>query len=189
MGMYNETMTRKEILEIIARDRWMMDILAEVEKLQLPDWMIGAGFVRNKIWDVLHEYKERTPLNDIDMIYFDPAAPPVEDEKRIWKILKTARPDVIWSVTNTAHRHQKTGEEAYHSSEDALAHWVETPTCVAVTLKEGELELIAPHGIEDLVALRVKPSPYYLDNIEPYRARVQKKNWQQIWPKLNILLD
>jgi hypothetical protein len=35
----------------------MMDILHIAEKLKLPDCMIGAGFVRNKVWDHLRGYK------------------------------------------------------------------------------------------------------------------------------------
>ena len=27
---------------------------------------------RSKIWDILHDFSERTPIPDIDVIYFDP---------------------------------------------------------------------------------------------------------------------
>ena len=49
----------------------MMEILTTVEKLQLPDSWICAGFIRSKVWDHLHEKEYRTPLADIDVIYFD----------------------------------------------------------------------------------------------------------------------
>ena len=70
----NTIKTKDDIINLIQNDKWMMDILEQAKKLNLPDWWIGAGFVRSKIWDVLHEYKERTPMSassDIDLIYFD----------------------------------------------------------------------------------------------------------------------
>ena len=42
-------MTEKDILDLIKRDKWMMDVLRVAEKLNLPDWIIGAGFIRNKV--------------------------------------------------------------------------------------------------------------------------------------------
>ena len=60
-------MTEKDILDLIKRDKWMMDILRVAEKLNLPDWIIGAGFIRNKVWDYLQGYnKSRVDTVDID---------------------------------------------------------------------------------------------------------------------------
>ena len=34
---------------------------------------IGAGFVRNKVWDFLHEFSEPSAgMSDVDLVYFDP---------------------------------------------------------------------------------------------------------------------
>ncbi|QKY69328.1 nucleotidyltransferase family protein [Lentibacillus sp. CBA3610] len=63
--------SEKDILKVINEDDWMMDILTTVKSLNLPDWWVCAGFVRSKIWDILHGYSERTPMPDIDVIYFD----------------------------------------------------------------------------------------------------------------------
>ena len=40
----------------------MMDLLKGAKSLNLPDWWICAGFVRSKIWDVLHGFDERTTI-------------------------------------------------------------------------------------------------------------------------------
>ena len=60
----------KELTEIIESDILMIDILKIVRGLELNDCWIGAGFVRNKVWDEKHGMK-RTELNDVDVIYFD----------------------------------------------------------------------------------------------------------------------
>lgn len=73
----------KDIIQLIKEDEWMMDILRAVKSLHLPDWWVCAGFVRSKIWDVLHGFKERTPISDIDVIYFDDGNTDELEEKKL----------------------------------------------------------------------------------------------------------
>ena len=63
--------TEREIIDLIQEDKWMMELLKCAQTLNLPDWWICAGFVRSKIWDVLHGFDERTRIPDIDVIYYD----------------------------------------------------------------------------------------------------------------------
>src|SRR5688572_467422 len=91
----------------------MMDVLRLVESLNLPDWWIGAGFVRSKVWDHLHGYKTRTPLPDIDVIYFDRTDFEQEEvnkdttriERKYEEKLQKLFPSVKWGVTNQARMH------------------------------------------------------------------------------------
>ena len=62
-----------DILALIRDDPWMMDVLKMVRQRQLPGSWGGAGFIRRKIWDTLHGFEEPTPLNDIDILLFDPS--------------------------------------------------------------------------------------------------------------------
>ena len=52
-----------KLKKIIRKDFFIMDILKTVRTLNLPDWYIAAGVIRNTVWDVLHGYKTRTSLN------------------------------------------------------------------------------------------------------------------------------
>lgn len=56
--------SKEELIKLIKNHKYMMDILQIVAALNLPDWWISAGFIKNKIWDVLHDYKTRTEYND-----------------------------------------------------------------------------------------------------------------------------
>ncbi len=180
-------MTEKEILELVKQDAWMIRILELTRDLNLPDGWIGAGFIRNKVWDHLHGYTERTPLADVDIIYFDPENLEESFEDKLQATLKAIDPTVEWSVTNQARMHIESNEPPYTSSEHALSLWPETPTSVAVRLNENdELELIAPHGIDDLVNLSVNPTPHWCKKPEAYEARLKKKKWEEKWPKLKI---
>ncbi len=48
-----------------------LEALVLAERLHLADWCLAAGFVRNLVWDRLHGYTHPTPLDDIDLVYFD----------------------------------------------------------------------------------------------------------------------
>lgn len=189
-------MTEKAILTLIKKDSWMMEVLKTVQSLQLPDWWIGAGFVRSKVWDHIHNYKKRTPLPDIDIIYFVPddftkeevIQKTKEKEAMYEKILTDKISGINWSVTNQARMHLFHNDQPYHSSEEALTRWVETATCVGVSLTDnGKLHLIAPHGIDDLVNLVLRPTPGVDEDTKKFYERIQKKDWLKKWPKLQIV--
>src|SRR5690606_25350077 len=103
-GMTEEKKMKNEedILRAIQADDWMMAVLETAERLNLPDWWICAGFVRTKIWDELHGFNERTPLEDIDVVYFNPEAVDEAEEKRFEEKLLQLMPDLPWSVKNEA---------------------------------------------------------------------------------------
>ena len=42
-------MTEEEIVELASSDAGMMDALSVAATLALPDWLIGAGLLRNKV--------------------------------------------------------------------------------------------------------------------------------------------
>lgn len=180
-------MNEKDILNLIKNDRWMMNILRTVRSLKLPDCWIGAGFVRSKVWDALHGFKNRTDLPDVDVIYFDPTDINEITEKKLEEKLKVLDKTVPWSVKNQARMHIPAKARQYASTFHALSLWVETATSVAVRLNDNdEVELLAPHGIDDLVNLRVNPTPHFRSKPDEYEARQAKKNWKASWPKLTI---
>ena len=182
-----------DILAQVAGDAWMMAALTAVAGLGLPDAWIGAGFLRGAVWDRLHEFTERTPLDDIDVVYFDPGAPDPAAEAALERRLGARLPGLPWSVKNQARMHLRNGDAPYGSSGVALAHWLETPTAVAVRLNDGgRLELLAPLGTEDLLDLTVRPTPHaraHKHRLAAYRARLEAKNWPARWPKLWVVWE
>ncbi len=182
-----------DILALVAADGWMMAALEAVAGLGLPDCWIGAGFLRGAVWDRLHGYAERTPLDDIDVVYFDPEARGPAAEAALERRLGEDLPGLPWEVKNQARMHLRNGDAPYGSSADALAHWLETPTAVALRLNDGgSPELLAPLGTEDLLGLVVRPTPHARmqeHRLAAYRARLEKKNWPAKWPKLRVVWE
>jgi hypothetical protein len=62
-----------DIGSFVAAQPTMMKVLAAVEALALPDCWVGAGFVRNPVWDALHGFPWSASYTDIDVVYFDAA--------------------------------------------------------------------------------------------------------------------
>jgi hypothetical protein len=63
---------------------------------------IGAGFVRNAVWDVLAgRAPDVAALADLDLVHHDPGAPP---DAGFEAALRAAH-DLPWSVVNQARAH------------------------------------------------------------------------------------
>lgn len=180
----------QEVLNIVAQDTWMMGVLEAAKSLHLPDWWICAGFIRSKIWDELHGFGERTPLGDIDVIYFDTSDLDERAEKRLEERLHGIMPRLPWSVKNQARMHLLNGSPPYLSSVDAISKFPETATALGVKLdSQGVLHLAAPLGLEDALQMRVKPTPVFQQDaalMKVYRRRVGEKGWTAKWPKVKL---
>ena len=178
----------------IARDTaWFMSALSAVRELRLASWCIGAGAVRNLVWDALHEYRTPSALTDIDVAYFDEASLAPERDAQLQDRLAVIRPGVAWEVTNQAAVH--TWFEGYFghavqpllSLEAAVASWPEYATSVGLTLRaDDSMDVIAPHGLDDLFSLVVRRNPARV-SVATYRQRVAEKRYAQRWPKVRVV--
>jgi hypothetical protein len=190
----NRIMTESDILSLISSDPWMMQVIDMAEKTAahhgLPDWMIGAGFVRNKVWDHIHGYNhDHVPTSDIDLIYFDPARADAAAEAADEALSKemTEKTGIPWEIVNQSYTHAWHNRGPYASATDALADWVETATCIAVSRDaRGALRLHAPHGVSDLVHGIIRKNERCSDAAS-FALRVSRKRWTEIWPRLEVV--
>jgi phosphoserine phosphatase len=176
-----------ETIRLIQNDTWRMACLEAVDGLRLPDWYIAAGFLRNAIWDALHAKPERTPLNDVDVVYYDPGDLGTAPETQIESALHARCPTVKWEARNQARTHLRNGHAPYRDSAHAIAHWIETPTCVGIRIgRDRRLEIVAPYGIAENWSLRVAPNPRVRYPAALFHQRVRGKRWLVDWPKLRV---
>lgn len=176
---------QRRIIALLQASPWHMAVIAAARRLDLPDWGVGAGFVRNLVWDHLHGRAAPTPLNDVDLLYFDTSDTGRAAEARAERALRAALPDCPWSVRNQARMHLGNGDRPYRDTGDAMAHWLETATAVAVRQEPGgRLSLLAPCGTADLFALRIVPTPAGRRRAAAFETRLRAKDWPGTWPKL-----
>ncbi|WP_429091267.1 nucleotidyltransferase family protein [Aeromonas rivipollensis] len=172
---------------LLRADPLRMACLWAARELALPDWALGAGFVRNLIWDHLHQKAEPTPLNDIDLIYLDPSDPDgiAEREHEAWLAVRV--PGQHWEVRNQARMHVRQQVPPFASSLEALSHWVEVPTCIGVRLlANDEFQWLAPHGFGHNWSLQVSANPRCRQESRIFIDRIRDKQWQRIWPDLVV---
>lgn len=178
--------TEQDLTDLFMRDSELMQILHTVSSLELPDWWVCAGYIRAKVWDRLHEYAAPTKTDDVDVIYFDPSETDESREKYYEATLHRLQPNVPWSVKNQARMHIINHLPPYTSSIDALSKFPETVTAIGVRLEESRtLKLAAPHGVDDLIELQVRPTPTFRcesRHHQIYLERIKQKNWSETWP-------
>lgn len=150
-----------------------MAALRVARSLELPDWALAAGAVRGLVWDHLHGFAP-TPPPDLDLVYFDPAqrpAPPLP---------------APWELVNQATAHHWRPIPPLRSTEDGIASWPETATCVGLRLEaDDRLTVIAPLGLDDLFDGILRPNPRCADP-GAFAARLASKGFLGRWPDLRL---
>lgn len=178
---------KKYILNIIEKNHTVSEILSILSE-QSEDLYLGGGIIRNLVWDDLHGYSEMTPIEDIDVIYFNNLCTSKEDDLRIEEHLKKVLPNYTWSVKNQARMHIPNGDEPYLSLNDAVSKWPEIASAILLKRnKDGTYTFVAPFEFEDLFRLIVRPTPHFMGKLSQYQMRVRNKKWNTIWDKLILL--
>lgn len=182
-------MRENELDHLVRADPWMMRVLQAAEQMSLPDWWIGAGFLRNAVWDHL---SGRAPRHDadVDLVYFDAVDARAERDWELEERAKVRFPFAEWEIRNQARMHKLDGQSPYRSTAEGISHWVETATCVAVRLTGRDLEFLYCHGSADLLGMVARPVPT-LDNpdgLALFTARIRNKRWQERWPGLDVIV-
>lgn len=203
-----ESDAQTKLIQLLKRDSKRMNILHAVSTCNLPDAFVAAGFLRNLAWDYCHDFNS-TPLNDVDVIYFDGFPAPSADESRHLRAegsldlpaegsadvasqkqsekeikvqLSLALPLLNWDVKNQARMHIRNHHKPYTNASEAMSWWPEQETAVGVKLHNGELHFVAPFGLARLFNNSITHNRKR--EVQLFEQRIKKKNWLQHWPKL-----
>lgn len=177
-----------DLTTIIRHDPLRWSALADVRALGLLDGWIGAGFVRDAVWDHLHGRTPAAPAGDVDVVWFDATRIDPALDAGFETILRARRPGFVWSVKNQARMHLRNGDAPYADVADAMRAWPETATAVAVRrTADDRLDIAAPYGLDDLFALRLVPTARFSIAKRPmFDARVADKQWRARYPRLRM---
>ncbi|QBD83551.1 nucleotidyltransferase family protein [Ktedonosporobacter rubrisoli] len=172
-----------------------MQILEAARDCNPPGWLVGAGVIRNIVWDHLHNYQKPTPLSDVDLIFFDPHDLTPERDQAVQNQLLRRLPAIKWEATNQAAVHLWYKESfglavpPLSSSEEAVATWPETATCIALRLlSNNELQLVAPCGLADLFEMVLRRNSRRVSK-EIFQRRLREKRISSKWPRVKIIDD
>jgi len=176
--------------DIISSSPEIMSLLRRARTLNLESWCLGAGVIRDYVWDTLQGNSYTKP-NDVDLVYYDASS---DDEKKLSTELNSIADGNLWEVTNQAKVHEwYVGEDGrqhapFRSMLEAIASWPEYCTAVGVALSSNnDLSVYAPYGLEDLLSFKVRHNPLRA-GLDTFKRRSSKFSRQR-WPLLEIQTD
>ena len=147
----------------------LMRVLTTVRELGLPDWMIFSGAVYQRVLNALTGRDPDYGIKDYDLGYFDASDISYEAEDVVIRQVAAAFGppfDALVEVRNQARVHVwfegKFGEPypPLRSSAEALERFVSATFAVGVRLApDDRMRIVAPFGLADLFALRMRPNP------------------------------
>ena len=188
LDLYNKQL--EEFKKIILSNEKIVFILKKLQEYNLEDYYLGAGCISQTFFNYYHGYNLEKNINDYDIVYFDNDLSYEKEDKIIKDITFLLRNiDVQLDIKNQARVHlwslKSLGRQIkqINSLEQAVRGWGTTVTCIGIRLKNDDLEIFAPYGLNDLFDMNIVPLK---DNIpkEEYLKKVKK--WKEKWPLLNI---
>jgi hypothetical protein len=75
--------------------------------------------------------------------------------------------------------------EPFLDTDEAVATFPETASCVGVRLVGDRLEVVAPYGLDDLFGLVCRHNPARVPT-SFYAERIAEKCWRERWPRLTV---
>jgi uncharacterized protein len=187
-AIFDKSKQIQTLKTLILRSDSVMSILQALRHTG-AEFYLGGGLIRNLVWDYLHGFKNPTPVDDVDVIYFNLLSSTKEHDLQIEGRLRGQIQNLTWSVKNQARMHTANGDTQYLSVKDAVSKWPETATAIAVRLtQDGEVEVVAPHGLSDLFRLLIRPTPHFSARPDRVAQRVATKHWQTTWPMVEVLI-
>ena len=183
-----------ELRSALASSAWFLGVLDDVRAVDPPQWWVGAGVIRDVVWDQRFGRSSGRPdAKDVDVAFFDAGVLTAEYDREIEGRLRARRPDVAWDAKNQASVHlwypRRFGSavEPFASVPQAVATWPEYAVCVAVRLSDrGDLQICAPHGLDDLLDGRWRRNPTRV-SVEEYERRLARKQPASRWPGVVVV--
>lgn len=178
---------------IIRADPGLMQLLARLRALGLPQWRLVAGCLYQTVWNALTGRPRGTGIKDYDLIYFAEDDPSWDAEDRVIRRVAAATQGGVGPVEtrNQARVHlwftRRFGSPypQLSSADESLRLYASVVQAVGVRLEEdGRLDVAAPFGLDDLFAMVIRPNPA-LDNAASHHRKARRA--QQIWPEVTVL--
>lgn len=140
-------------------------VLPAISRLNLPNWWLAGGAVRNTVWKAIFGDKCQLIIKDFDIAFFDINGNRTQ-ELAAKQNLTNQFLNHQFDVKNQASfARWRSGRKTYTSTEDGISNWLHTATTVGVRInQQGEWEFFAPYGFDDLFNGVICPTPEHIDN-------------------------
>ena len=165
----SESELRERLTAIVRATPPLMQVLSVARRLCLPDWLVFSGAVYQPVLNHLTQRPLDYGIKDYDLGYFAGSDLSYEAEDVVIRRVEAAFDEPIRSmveVRNQARVHlwfeTKFGEQypPLSCTAEALERFASATFAVGVRLEtDDRLHIVAPFGLGDLFALRLRPNP------------------------------
>jgi hypothetical protein len=185
-------MDEESLIEVVLRNRANQIILQRLPEFGLPDAWLVSGSLIQTVWNVLTGRAPDYGIKDYDILYFDADTSWEAEDANIRRVA-AAVSDINVSVElrNQARVHlwypNKFGI-AYPPLQRAtqgIDRFLAVAAQIGIRPAKGNYDIYAPHGLEDLSTLTIRPNlcPNFLARLYEEKAAA----WKVRWPELTIL--
>ncbi|HXC58087.1 MAG TPA: nucleotidyltransferase family protein, partial [Steroidobacteraceae bacterium] len=172
-------------------------MLRRIEALRIADWYLAGGCLFQTVWNHLHGFAPEHGILDYDLLYFDDSSLSESDESRVQAAVGAAcaQLPVRIEVCNQARVHQwyeakwHVRSPPFRRCSDGIDAFLACCCSVGIRQSARGLALYAPHGLQDLFNLVVRPNPSRSGQGSRLAAAYREKTlrWKSIWPGLQII--
>jgi uncharacterized protein len=173
---------------------WFLRVLDVAREVDAPDCWVGAGVVRDLVWDSRGDGFDPVRVHDVDVAFFDLTDLSRDRDFAVEQALRARAPDIPWDAKNQAAVHtwycERFGVEVepLRGVADAVATWPETATAVAVRMDAYEsVEVLAPFGLDDLLDEVWRRNPRRVTEVA-FRRRLERKQVDRRWPHVRVVM-
>jgi hypothetical protein len=168
-GDPDEAELARRLTAIVRAAPSLMSVLVTVRRLDLPDWLVMSGAVYQRVLNDLAGRPADYGVRDYDLGYFDASDISYDAEDAVIRRVAAAFDEPLRNmveVRNQARVHvwfeAHFGEPytALSRTGEALERFVAPMFAVGIRLDAGDrLHIVAPFGLGDLFAMRLRPNP------------------------------
>ncbi len=176
-----------QLMKEVLNNKELMLNLELASELNLPQWCIVGGAIRDHFWG-LHTPQSKYTPKDIDLIFFDPKDCSKTLEQNIEDNLKEIS-GKMWSVKNQARMHEHNSDTPYLGTLDAISKFpLQVVTTALSIASDGEPLLVTIYGYQDLIVPAINPTIHYQTK-ERRRSLVEyieRKKFSKLWPQAKL---
>ena len=181
---------REALVAMIRDEPVLMEVLRGIA--DLPEGLLVAGAIYNMAWNRLTGRAPLADIADIDVFYFEPTDIGYEAEDTVIRRLEArfSHLPLPVQVRNQARVHlwfeAKFGAPftPLSSAAQMLERYASKTHSVGARLVNGEIDLIAPFGLDDIFSFRVVPN-HALDNRATHDRKAARL--KAVWPQLTVV--
>jgi uncharacterized protein len=185
-------MDQTGLVEAVLRNPTNRAILERLPALGLADAWLVSGAVFQSVWNVLTKRPSDHGIKDYDIFYFDTDIS-FEAEDAVIRRVAACLSDVCdcVEVRNQARVHLWYAQK-FHApygplrrATEGIDRFLARAAQIGVQPTGKGCAIYAPHGVDDIVTMTVRPNPCPNFRAEIYDAKAA--SWKTRWPELTIV--